>query len=482
MSSTFRRLLSSPWFYVVTIVVVAAATIGVMILGRNIVERRAEGERAVFAIEELSEETVDPAVWGRNFPRQYDSYLRTTDTVQTKYGGSEAFSRLEADPRLLELFAGYAFALEYREERGHANSLVDQEVSARVKKKEQPGACLHCHASITLTYYEEGVKAGADAADDEPLTDPVRQAAVRKGFETVNPMLYQDARKLVEHPVACIDCHDPQTLDLRITRPGFLDGIARLAASEEDLPHLPSIERWREGDREQPYDPNADASRQEMRAFVCGQCHVEYYFKGDEKLLTYPWHNGVNAEDAEAYYDEVGWADWEHEISGAPVLKAQHPEFEVWNTGIHARSGVACADCHMPYERDGALKVSNHHVRSPLLDTRAACGTCHPYDSDELVARAEGIQDRTKQLLDTAEQATVELIRAIAAAADDGADDTQLAAARGFQRKAQWRTDFVNAENSLGFHSPQEQARNLGLAIEYARQGMVEIARVQAEL
>jgi nitrite reductase (cytochrome c-552) len=453
-----------------------------MVLGQNVVERRAEGERAYIQIVDLDEETVDPALWGRNFPRQYDGYLRTVDTTRTKYGGSEAFSRLEADPRLLDIFAGYAFAIEYREERGHAASLVDQEVSERVTKAEQPGSCLQCHASMTLPYYERGVRAGAEPADGRPLTSEARLAAVRRGFEEICALPYQEARELVEHPVACIDCHDPETMDLRITRPAFLDGIAKLAASDEDLPHFPSIGAWREGDREEPYDPNSDASRQEMRALVCGQCHVEYYFRGDRKLVTYPWDNGIHGEDIERYYDEVEWADWEHALSGAAVLKAQHPEFEVWNTGVHARSGVMCADCHMPYERDGALKTSVHHVRSPLLDARLACGSCHPYDGDELVARAERIQDRTREMLDRAEAATVELIRAIEAAARDGATDGQLAEPRALQRRAQWLTDFVNAENSLGFHSAQEQARSLARAVDFARQGIAETLRVQAAL
>jgi nitrite reductase (cytochrome c-552) len=479
MRTTTSRLLGSPWFYVATITVVALATVGVMILGQNIVERKAEGERAYFEIEKLDETTTDPAVWGRNFPRQYDSYLRTVDTERTRFGGSEAFSRLDENPRLGEIFAGYAFAIEYTEDRGHYYSLSDQRETRRVTEKEQPGACLHCHAAVTLAYYDAGVAAGAEPADDAGLLDETRWAAVVKGFETVNALPYEEATELVEHPVTCIDCHDPATAELRISRPAFMTAIRVLAESDQPLPHLPSIERWREGDHSEPYDPNEEASRAEMRALVCGQCHVEYYFKGDEKLLTYPWHEGITADDMEQYYDEVGWVDWEHAISGAPVLKAQHPEFETWGTGVHARSGVSCADCHMPYVREGAMKVSNHHVRSPLLDARAACGPCHPYDGEELVARAETIQERTKQLLDTAEQATVDLIRAIAAAREAGASDEELAAARDYQRKAQWRTDFVNAENSIGFHSPQETARNLGLAVDFARLGMVELAKLE---
>src|SRR5262249_21045574 len=154
--------------------------------------------------------------------------------------------------------------------------------------------------------------------------------------------------------------------------------------SDDPLPHLESIGRWRKGDRKQPYDVNALATRQEMRSFVCGQCHVEYYFKGQGKVLTYPWHKGLKVEQMESYYDETRFTDWVHAETGAKMLKAQHPEFEVWNQGIHARSNVACADCHMPYKREGAIKISDHHVRSPLLNINRACQTCHHFPEAEL--------------------------------------------------------------------------------------------------
>src|SRR5690606_8867961 len=159
------------------------------------------------------------------------------------------------------------------------------------------------------------------------------------------------------------------------------------------------------GRRQRDYDPNVDASRQEMRSMVCGQCHVEYYFKGEGKLVTYPWANGLKVEQIEAYYDNIDFSDWKHAVTEAPMLKAQHPEFEMWNQGVHARSGVSCSDCHMPYKREGAIKVSDHHVRSPLLNTNRACQTCHRYGEDEILARANAIQDRTKRLMDRAEDA-----------------------------------------------------------------------------
>src|SRR5678815_416186 len=89
---------------------------------------------------------------------------------------------------------------------------------------------------------------------------------------------------------------------LRVTRPGFIRGIQALAASDAPVPALSSIIAWRKGDRARPYDPNSDGSRNEMRSFVCGQCHVEYYC-GTKMPLTFPWGQGLRAEQIEAFWD-----------------------------------------------------------------------------------------------------------------------------------------------------------------------------------
>jgi nitrite reductase (cytochrome c-552) len=461
-------------FYILSIVVVALLTVGVMLLLENINTRQEEAKQDIFRVVEISEETVDPAEWGKNYPRQYDGYQRTVDVERTRHGGSEAFQKLDDDPIWRTIFAGYAFGVDYREDRGHAYMLSDQDITERVKIVKQPGSCLHCHSAVIPAYYAKGVEAGVatDAAH--------RQEAILKGFEIVSSMPYTAARPLVEHPITCGDCHDPENMQLRVTRPAFLYGIQALARSEEAVPHLPSIERWRQAGRQGEYDVNRLATRQEMRTFVCGQCHVEYYFKGAEKLVTYPWGNGLKVEEIEAYYDAVEFKDWAHKLSGAPVLKAQHPEFELWSQGIHARSGVACADCHMPYKREGAIKVSDHHVRSPLLNVATACQTCHNYPEDEMAARAAAIQDRTRALMRRAEEAVQALIGEMEKAQADGIAAEQLAEAQALQRKAQWRLDFIAAENSMGFHAPQESARILGEAIDYARQGQLAIVRLLA--
>jgi nitrite reductase (cytochrome c-552) len=470
--SPMRRLI-----YPLMLITVAGATIVVLLLMQNIFRRQREAEQIVFSLVDLDERTIDPQAWGRNFPRQYDGYRRTVDIERTRFGGSEAVQKLDETPRWRTIFAGYAFAIDYREERGHAFMLSDQRETERVRQRPQPGACLHCHASVTGAYREAGIAAGAPgSATDALLSDTGRQQ-LQRGFEAVCRLPYAEATTMVQHPVSCIDCHDPGTMHLRVTRPAFMTGIAALAASDDAVPHIASIERWRRGDRAAPYDPNLLATRQEMRSFVCGQCHVEYYFRGEERLLTYPWHNGLKVQQVERYYDEAGFRDWTHARSGAGVLKAQHPEFELWSQGIHARSGVSCADCHMPYMRQGAVKISDHHVRSPLLNINHACQTCHRYPETELLARAETIQSRTRQLMERAESALVELIEAIEAAAKAGAGEEPLAAARDLQRRAQWRLDFVAAENSMGFHADQESARILGEAIDFARQGQLRLPR-----
>jgi nitrite reductase (cytochrome c-552) len=422
----------------------------------NVLERKSEARNPFYRVVTLDDTTTDPAIWGKNFPLQYDGYRRTVDQVRTRYGGSEAVprtptqadprslvaqSRLEEDPRLKAMWAGYAFATDFREERGHAYMLDDQTFTERQVVVKQPGTCLNCHASTYTAMRQLG------AGD------------LAKGFEAMNRLPYAEARKTVTHPVACIDCHAPDTLQLRVTRPAFIEGLRALKA----------------GAGVKDYDVNRDATRQEMRAFVCGQCHVEYHFKGPDKRLVYPWPKGLRVDQILAYYDAEKFADWTHKQTGAPALKAQHPEFELWSQGIHARSGVACADCHMPYTRVGALKISDHHVRSPLLNVNRACQTCHRWSEDELKERVVTIQQRTHELRNRAMDALMALIADLTTAAGAGQSDAQLAAARDFQRKAQFYLDFVEAENSTGFHAPQEAARILAESIDFTRQGQLAL-------
>jgi nitrite reductase (cytochrome c-552) len=459
--------------YLALIVLAAAVAAGLTALLMNIFERKVEQRAPFVRLVEVTETDTDPTKWGVNWPLQFDGYKRTALRTKTRFaghGGSEALpeEKIDRQPWLKRMFLGYAFSIDYRDRRGHAYMLHDQEATLRLTKP-QSGSCLHCHASIMPLYRELG---GGDAM---------------KGFEASYKYSYQElSKKLHEsghaHPVSCVDCHDPKTMALRVTRPGFINGIATLAASEAPVPAMPSMQAWRAGSRKIAYDPNVDGTRNEMRSFVCGQCHVEYYCS-TKMPLTFPWGKGLKAEDEEAFWDETkfpdgrAFVDYVHAETGAAVLKTQHPEFELWSQGVHARSGVSCADCHMPFMREGATKISDHWVRSPLLNVNRACQTCHRVAEDELKSRVDVIQQRNYDLLERGGVAIVDLIDAIVAAKARGVSGPPLERALLMQRKAQWRLDFIAAENSMGFHAPQEAARVLAEALDYARQGEIALLK-----
>jgi nitrite reductase (cytochrome c-552) len=417
--------------YALVLVGAIALTIGITTLFLNINQRQEEAAEYPLRVVDMAEDELDPAVWGQNFPRQYDRFMMTQiDGNRTPFGGSEVYSKLEEHPAMVRLWAGYSFAVDHNEERGHYYSAVDQANTQRVQIVNQPAACLNCHAA------------------EAP------QMIAEMGWEEFNHTPFNDLVGDVHFGSTCADCHDPETMALRITRPALVEG---LAARGVDV---------------------TQATRQEMRTYVCAQCHVEYYFLGDNKVLTFPWSQGYSIDNIEAHYDEYGFRDWVHAESGAEMIKIQHPEYEMSTTGIHARSGVTCADCHMPFMRDGGLKISDHWIRSPLDNLNNACQTCHNIPEEELAERVLTIQTTTAGLLRDTETAIVAAIDAIAAAMEAGATDEQLAEARQFHRSASLRWDFVSSENSTGFHSPQEAARVLANAIDFARQAQLSAVEV----
>lgn len=424
-----------PIWLIVAFVAGALLMGGVAALLINIQQRKQEASEFPLRILAIAPDELDPAVWGQSFPRHYDSFMRTQDdSLTTPYGGSVPYSKLERYPAQVRLWAGYAFSKDHNEERGHYYAQSDQQVTQRVQIVNQPGACINCHAAETP------------------------QLIAAMGWEAFNRTPYNDLVDELHFGSSCADCHDPETMNLRLTRPGLINALSQQGVD------------W------------TQASRQEMRTYVCAQCHVEYYFAGDDKVLTFPWSEGLTIDDVDRYYDQVGFSDWTHAETGAPMIKIQHPEYELWSTGLHAKAGVACADCHMPYVREGSIKISDHHVRSPLLNVAQACQTCHRQDEVALEERILTIQHRTAELLRASEAALLDAIDAIIAAQEAGAGDEQLAAARLLQRRASMRWDFISSENSTGFHSPQESARVLAHAMDMARQAQLLAERVTMEL
>jgi nitrite reductase (cytochrome c-552) len=340
------------------------------------------------------------------------------------------FNKLERYPALVRIWAGYPFSVDYNKARGHYYALIDQLKTERIQVVSQPATCANCHSA------------------EAP------QLIQQMGWENFSHTPYNDIKDKLHTASSCADCHVPNTMELRVTRPAFINAMQ---ARGIDM---------------------SQATRQEMRTYVCAQCHVEYYFQGTNKVLTFPWTLGLNIDDIDKYYDQISFTDWKHKETGAPMIKIQHPEFEMWSSSLHAKSGVTCADCHMPYIRVGAIKVSDHWLRSPLVDLNNACQTCHKQDEAQLRERISTIQDRTAKLLRETESALLDAMMAIGAAQAAGATDAELQEARLFHRKASLRWDFVFSENSTGFHSPQEAARILADSINFARQAQLSAVQI----
>jgi nitrite reductase (cytochrome c-552) len=410
----------------------AAATFVLGLLAASILTRREEA-RQQLPLQKIDTWETDSTKWGVNYPREYESYKKMAgSTTETKYGGSVPRDYLKETPANVILFAGYSFAKEYRQARGHIHAVEDVTSTKRVNEKT-PATCWTCKSP--------------DVPRLMHTLGPEKFYA--SNFDALKPE--------ITHPIGCLDCHEPNTMRLRVTRPALREAFARQGKDIDQATH------------------------QEMRTLVCAQCHVEYYFKGKGNYLTFPWDKGTTPETIEEYYNEADFADWTHAISKTRMVKMQHPDYEVYRTGVHAYRDVACADCHMPYRAEGGVKFTDHHIQSPLLNIANSCVVCHRWSEQEIRSRVEGIQDKVHSTRGLAESTLVRAHFDIAAAMQAGATDEELASVRALVRSAQLRWDYVAANNGMGFHSPEECVRILAGAIDLAGQSRVACAQILAK-
>lgn len=378
----------------------------------------------------LSKDEISNEAFKEIFPLQYASYQKNEKMEDTKYSGSVKRSKFDKDkePYLPILFNGYGFATEYNEDRGHIYANEDIRAVARITDKSV-GSCMTCKSTAVPHMIEE-------------MGDKYWGASF-------NAEIWPKAESMGHSPIGCSDCHDPETMDLRVTRPSFVKAMEAKGA-----------------DMSKP-------TKNEMRSYVCGQCHVEYYFAADNSEVTFPWNNGFKPEDMYKYYEttakEKGFEkDWISNVSGTPMLKAQHPDFETFMEGPHGKAQVACADCHMPYERvDGKKKISSHWWTSPLKTMESSCGTCHTNrELDELKTRVTDIQDTHMEALHNAEDVSITAHYYVNKMITSGVASEKVKAAQEQVRKGQWFWDIVAAESSAGFHNPQGSMNSLRISIE----------------
>lgn len=420
--------------FIATIIIV----ILIVLLTTSIVERRVETIARLQPVREIPEWEPRNEIWGENYPKEYESYMRTRDTLfRSAHGGSATIDYLEEYPELVILWAGYGFAKDYKQGRGHAYAVKDVRMTLRtggVEDSPMPGTCWSCK------------------------TTDVPRLMNTMGVEAFYSAKWKDLGAECVNPIGCQDCHDPKTMNLRITRPALIEALERQGKKMKDVTH------------------------QEMRSLVCAQCHVEYYFKQPGFYLTFPWDKGFSADSMEAYYDSYEFADWTHKLSRAPMLKAQHPDYELYLTGVHASRGVACADCHMPYKVEGGRKFTDHHIRSPLSNIANSCQVCHRQSETQLMKDVYYRQDKILELRRIVEKSLAKAHIEAKVAWDNGATEQDMKEALKLIRHAQWRWDWVAAANGVGFHAPVEALRVLGTAIEKTEQARAKIALVLTKL
>ncbi len=415
--------------------------IGVFVLGllaASITERRAEIV-TLFNNKKVEITGINPHndEWGLNYPREYNTWKMTRNMdFKSKHLGNMPEDVLEKRPEMVVLWAGYAFSREYTAPRGHMHAVEDVRNTLRTGTPEggegemQPGTCWTCKSpDVPRLMHEKGIE----------------------NFYSAN---WSDFGAEVMNPIGCADCHDPVTMNLTITRPALVEAFARQG---KDI---------------------SEATPQEMRSLVCAQCHVEYFFQKSDKYLTFPWDEGMTVEDMEKYFDESEYADWTHAVSKAPMLKAQHPDYEIFQLGPHAKRGLSCADCHMPYTAEGGIKYSNHQVMSPLKNISNTCQTCHRDSEENLRNYVYEYQDKALEIRDRIEKELSKAHIMAKAAWDKGASDSEMAASLKLLRQAQWRWDFAVASHGASFHAPVETQRILAHSLDKSLQAQLELQKV----
>ena len=415
------------------IVLLSVVLVGVLVFMKN----QPPQQRAFQQLVEIKAMEPDSAKWGVNFPNQWNSFQKTaTNNIDTTYGGSSQFSWLERDPRQKILFAGYPFSKDYNDDRGHMNALQDVRATKR----------------LNLSHEDETKTTHATCYSCKSSDNPALWA--KMGMAAYDKMFFDQMTPNINNSIGCANCHEAGTMRLIVTNPALDEA---LKAQGKD---------WH------------TFSRQEMRTVVCANCHVEYYFKGDGKYLTFPWAKGTKIDQIISYYQESGFKDWEYPDAKTPMLKAQHPEYEFFTAdSTHYKAGVSCADCHMPYTRDGAMKYSSHDVHSPLINPEQSCGQCHT-DTEYVVGRVNEIQNQVATTKQSTEDAIIDAINAIkTATANPSADADLLTKARDLHRQAQFMWDFVSAENSTGFHNPEYALKILADSTNLARQAQMLAAQ-----
>lgn len=397
-------------------------------------------------ISEIPDGTIDPAIWGKNYPEEYEGWKATAQATpegKSKYkkgnDGGKVYDKLSEYPFNALLFNGWGFGVEYNEPRGHFYMMKDQEDidPSRVKAG---GSCLSCKSPYAPQLAQ---KYGFDYFS--------------KPYTEVKNLIPEEHRQL---GVACIDCHNNKDMSLNISR-GFTLGKAlqTVGAAPDKL------------------------TNQDKRSLVCAQCHVTYVIEKTAEMKSkevfFPWDGGTMGHiPIESIIAKIrsnkAYGEWTQSVTGFKMAFIRHPEFEMYsNNSVHWMAGVSCADCHMPYTRVGSKKVSDHRIMSPMKNDFKACQQCHTEKAEWLREQVLTIQDRAASQFIRSGYALATVAKLFELthkqqAAGKQIDSALYDQAKNAYEEGFYRNLFFGAENSMGFHNPTEAMRILGDATMFA--------------
>ena len=344
------------------------------------------------------------------------------DTMAQNAENSEAEDYLEQDPYLVNIYEGYGFSKDYMAARGHAYTLEDVTKTQRPHGKAN---CITCKTpDFTKMVNEEGVE------------------VYSRPFDEVMSQMTQ--------AISCYTCH----------------GDDKGNNGQIVITH--SYVEKAMGENASSIDP---------KILNCGQCHIEYYFtpEDSETMMPYSDQAGMTPEAILAYYDEMGFKDWEQPGTGTPMLKAQHPEMETFLSSQHAQMGLTCSSCHMAEEtaEDGSTYHS-HYLVSPLKSESlmATCAACHGSADNARTLVASTQQRVTVRETEVGNRLSELKDMLTAAVAEGKMSEEELDEVRKLHREAQWFFDFCYVENSEGAHNSKLSIRCLETSDERITQAM----------
>ena len=338
---------------------------------------------------------------------------------------------LKQDPYLVNIYEGYGFAKDYGSARGHAYTLED------VQKTQRPHAKANCLTCKT----------------------PDMHKMIEEQGVSVYSMSFDEVMAQTTNAISCYTCHggdDGNNGQMVVTHQYVNEALGENKA-----------------------EINA-------ASLSCGQCHIEYYFTPEDSEAMMPYHSvaEMTPEAILAYYDELGFSDWEQPGTGTKMLKAQHPELETYLQGKRA-SMLSCADCHMPVKTtESGTEYHDHHLVSPLNSEILLnkCAECHG-SGEAISARVREIQAKvTGRETEVGNRLSTLKDTLTAAVEAGGMSEEELDAVRKLHREAQWYFDFCYVENSEGAHNSNLAMNCLNTSDEKITEAMGLLASAGVEV